>query len=129
MKNDVKPKGIQLQRSAGFSLQTTSRNINGLPAIKVDRTTAHGNPFVVCGGRTAAEAVELFRETLAGWPAEKLEAYLAPLRGHNLACWCAHGTPCHRDILLQLMAAPILRSAIVATFMAAMTGAAATKNA
>jgi hypothetical protein len=26
----------------------------------------------------------------------------AELAGHNLACWCRPGTPCHADILIQL---------------------------
>jgi len=27
---------------------------------------------------------------------------LAPLRGHDLACWCPLDQPCHADILLEL---------------------------
>ena len=26
----------------------------------------------------------------------------AELAGHNLACWCRPGTPCHADMLIQL---------------------------
>ena len=26
----------------------------------------------------------------------------AELGGHNLACWCKPGTPCHADTLLEL---------------------------
>lgn len=27
---------------------------------------------------------------------------LPTLRGHNLACWCKPGMPCHADVLLEL---------------------------
>jgi hypothetical protein len=27
---------------------------------------------------------------------------IAPLRGKNLACWCALDQPCHADVLLEL---------------------------
>ena len=29
-----------------------------------------------------------------------------PLRGKNLACWCALDQPCHADVLLELANAP-----------------------
>ena len=28
--------------------------------------------------------------------------WLAPLRGHDLACWCPLDQPCHADVLLEL---------------------------
>jgi hypothetical protein len=31
--------------------------------------------------------------------------WLRPLRGHDLACWCALDQPCHADILLELLEA------------------------
>jgi hypothetical protein len=31
-----------------------------------------------------------------------LEDYLAPIRGHSLACWCPLDQPCHADVLLHL---------------------------
>jgi hypothetical protein len=30
-----------------------------------------------------------------------LEEFLAPLRGRDLACWCALDAPCHADILMR----------------------------
>jgi hypothetical protein len=30
------------------------------------------------------------------------EAWLAPLRGRDLACWCPLDQPCHADVLLEL---------------------------
>lgn len=31
-------------------------------------------------------------------------AWLAPLKGRNLACWCGALSPCHGDVLLRLAA-------------------------
>jgi hypothetical protein len=40
----IQPVRIQLSRRKGFDLQAHSRAINGLPAMKVDRSTIFGNP-------------------------------------------------------------------------------------
>lgn len=96
------PRGIQLRRTAGWTLQTASHNANGREAVKVDRATPWGNPYAVTPDRSAADCVNAFEITLLTWTPEKLEEYLAPLRGKNLACWCAIGKPCHRDVLLRL---------------------------
>lgn len=47
------PVRLQLRRAKGFRLQEASRAINGLPCVKVDRTTRWGNQFsiVVLGDR------------------------------------------------------------------------------
>ena len=47
MSESVRPVRLQLSRRKGFDLQALSRATNGLPAVKVDRSTAFGNP-VVC---------------------------------------------------------------------------------
>ena len=31
-----------------------------------------------------------------------IHANLHALRGHDLACWCKDGTPCHADVLLEI---------------------------
>lgn len=31
-----------------------------------------------------------------------IHANLHTLRGHDLACWCKQGTPCHADVLLEI---------------------------
>lgn len=33
------------------------------------------------------------------------------LRGKNLACWCAIGTPCHADVLFEIANKPICEAA------------------
>ena len=49
---------------------------------------------------TAQSAVELFRVVQEANPF--LDIDLAPLRGHDLACWCPLDQPCHADVLLEL---------------------------
>lgn len=108
-------KRIQLSRAKGWRLPAN--------AIKVDRSTNFGNPYVI--GETvdmkmvrrwgwnispagqkiacedASEAVRLFRhalqwdEAIHDWVREKLS-------GKDLACWCALDQPCHADVLLKI---------------------------
>lgn len=55
----------------------------------------------------AAFAVDLYRRSLEATfldvdgPLNR-DFYLRDLRGHDLACWCAIGAPCHADVLLDL---------------------------
>jgi hypothetical protein len=117
----IAPVRLQLSRAKGFNLQTVSRAANGLPAVKVDRTTKFGNPFRVgepvdqvmvrrwgwrfrrpehvC--RDGAEAVRRFRACLL--LDEAIHAHVRQeLAGVNLACWCGASDPCHADTLLEL---------------------------
>ena len=90
------PKRIQRKRTKGWRMPEG--------AIYVGRPTLWGNPFT--GERK--RVVELFERYVklalsdnrkhAPW----LEDYLAPLRGHDLACWCPIDQPCHADVLLRL---------------------------
>lgn len=102
------PQRIQLSRAKGFRLQEASLALNGLPAVKVDRTTDWGNPYLPPSpdplGR--AWAVIQFRQYC---PPESVMAEAARrlLRGKNLACWCglpAPGEPdhCHAAVLLEI---------------------------
>lgn len=117
----TKPVRLQLSRRKGFNLQAHSRAVNGLPAVKVSRPGPFGNPFVVgevpsiawcrystSRVETAAEAVDLFRR-LCMHDFARFDASvdkLLELRGKNLACWCAPGSPCHADVLLELANGP-----------------------
>ncbi len=115
----MKPQRMQLSRHAGFNLQTASQALNGLPAKRVTRPGRWGNPFTI--EETAAkysldtEAAQARAVDLCGrWLRGTLDPALSPgappdraairaeLRGHNLACWCRPGTPCHADVLLEL---------------------------
>jgi hypothetical protein len=51
---------------------------------------------------TPTIAVELFRHTALGWNHDFRMRWLAPLRGHDLVCWCPLDQPCHADVLLEL---------------------------
>lgn len=114
-----RPAGLQLSRQRGFSLHQASHLLNELEVRRVDRTTGFGNPFRHVSAERfatvtrpeenaaeaiAAELVALYRKWLAEDPVGKDVAAQARvvLRGHNLACWCALGKPCHRDVLLEV---------------------------
>ena len=101
------PVRIQLRRTKGWRLPPNS--------LSVARPGCWGNPWIVgklctdpdnlCGPPVeitdAAHAVALFRR----WIERHLIEYsdmLKPLRGKNLACWCALDQPCHADVLLEL---------------------------
>ena len=47
-------------------------------------------------------AVDLHLQWLNTYPGPLLMKYLAPLTGHDLACWCPIGDPCHANTLLGL---------------------------
>lgn len=114
----MKPVRITLSRATGFSLQRVSSDLNGLPAVKVDRSTKWGNVWKPgmkrCVGEgeayeeqtveSAETAVRFFREMLEcerrNYPSN--DAIRKHLRGKNLACWCKLGEPCHADVLLEL---------------------------
>ena len=78
-------------------------------ALKVDRTTRWGNPFTTLACGSAAAAVELHRRWLQGEigapdgsAAPSADIIRAALAGHDLACWCRPGTPCHGDLLVAI---------------------------
>jgi hypothetical protein len=115
----MKPQRMQLSRHRGFNLQAASQALNGLPAKRVTRPGKWGNPFSIA--ETAAEygldadaaqvkAVALCSEWLRGTLDPKLSPHTPPsredvraeLRGHNLACWCRPGTPCHAEVLIEI---------------------------
>ena len=112
-----------MSRARGFNLQEHSQSINGLPAVSVARPGRWGNGYAVWqddDGRWqvsngpchwpvpdkaagARLAVEKFRADATQNPGVHGGASsLLPLRGKNLACWCAPGSPCHADVLLAL---------------------------
>ena len=115
----MKPQRLVLSRQRGFNLAAISRDLNGLPARKVTRPGPWGNPFSIAEvaarfgldkAAAQARAVDLCGQWLAGTidpdlspgPPPTPVAIRAALAGHNLACWCAAGTPCHAEILIEL---------------------------
>lgn len=113
------PKRIQLRRTKGWRLPEG--------AVKVDRSTRWGNPYVVhrhdahCGPdlehcsvredqypvddhETAVRALRYdltFPVSPQPWYPD-LDEIRYHLRGHDLACWCPLDQPCHADVLLEL---------------------------
>ena len=114
----TRPVRLRLRRERGFDLQAHSRATNGLPAVNVARPSKWGNPFTIGDCGSAEEAVARFgRAVLGAWsngdflppfahPESTIGRIIADapreLRGHNLACWCEAGEPCHADVLLSL---------------------------
>lgn len=115
----TRPRRMQVSRQRGFDLQKASRDLNGLPARLVTRPGKWGNPFSI--EATAAlygldkEAAQAKAVALcADWLRGSLDPELSPgpppardeirveLAGHNLACWCRPGKPCHADVLIEL---------------------------
>lgn len=107
---------IQLSRAKGWRMPAG--------AVKVDRSTRWGNPFIVSECREAGyrgtdtelalRCAEAFRAWLGphwrtNWYGDESEAArgrilegLPSLRGKDLACWCALDQPCHADVLIEL---------------------------
>ena len=125
------PSRLQLSRHKGFNLQKWSMELNGLPAVNCARPSKYGNPFYiineegcpwitdrrdklypVCNGEAAQLLGEreivgfamARRGVVALFKAQCLDGLkLAPLRGHNLACWCGLDEPCHVDVFLEVL--------------------------
>ncbi|RFZ11213.1 hypothetical protein DSM43518_02053 [Mycobacterium marinum] len=112
------PRRIQLRRTKGWRLHDISPD-----AVVVTRSSKWGNPFAI--GKTLL--VERYYPTFARvdiTPRDRREAVawfslvLGPdwglpvpmrsadvrreLAGHDLACWCPLGQPCHADVLLEI---------------------------
>lgn len=109
---------IQMRRTAGW------RKPEGV--IYVGRPSKWGNPFrvdwesripgwwlclpsnigeVLVSPNNVEQAVALYRLymlSLIEQAEDDGSDLLSPLRGKDLACWCANGKPCHADILLEL---------------------------
>lgn len=107
----IRPIRLQLSRAPGFRLQELSRAMNGLEAVVVSRPTRWGNPwkvepafesaYVKIPEITPDKAVALYRMRCEKLP-DFRQAIAERLRGKNLACWCAPGSPCHGDVLLEI---------------------------
>ena len=97
---------IRLTRKKGFKLTSP----NGLPVVKVDRTTKWGNPTETKAGfRLWMEGLNPCwnaKETLDQTEQRRLWIWrnIEKLRGKNLACWCKckPDALCHADVLLEI---------------------------
>ena len=68
--------------------------------IRVDRGTDWGNPFIMDGERERDRVCDLY-EQYAKWRLTIDPLWLEPLRGKDLACWCAPKR-CHAETLRRL---------------------------
>ena len=89
----MQPKRIQRRRTKGWRMPKNT--------LYVGRGSKWGNPFVVCSYRTAEQAVDEYKKSIAKFDDCK-EYIQRELKGKNLACWCPLDSPCHADILLDI---------------------------
>lgn len=68
-------------------------------AVRVDRSTIWGNPFVIGKDGTRSEVIAKYEAYLRAEPG--MMARLSSLRGKDLVCWCAPKA-CHADVLVRL---------------------------
>lgn len=81
------PQRIQRKRTKGWKMPPNT--------VSVCRPGKWGNPFTFANSGRIHPAMRFACEV-----APLLD--VAPLRGKNLACWCAVGAWCHADVLLEL---------------------------
>lgn len=70
-------------------------------SVAIGRGTVWGNPFIVGLDGDRDKVIGKFYH-YALWRLEREPNWLEPLRGLNLACYCAPN-PCHGNVLLQLV--------------------------
>ena len=107
------PKRIQRRRVKGWRMPEN--------CVSVTRPGKWGNPYppgslqkfrdVESGQEFEGRIVDVkgslsFFRQYAVRRAVNSPEWFAPLRGKDLACWCAEGQPCHADILIELANAP-----------------------
>ena len=79
-------------------------------AVYVGRPTVWGNPWslveLVRAHSTQPDGSPWTIDDVLRWFRAYVRdcgpTWLAPLRGHDLACWCPLDQPCHADVLLEL---------------------------
>jgi len=106
------PIRVQLSRAKGWRMPPNT--------VKVDRSSPWGNPFNAtqeyaafphnCGPiplvpLRAPPSLDRCLDLFVGYLFGRMvhdPAFVLPLRGKNLACWCKPDQPCHADVLLRL---------------------------
>ena len=81
------PVRIQRKRTKGWKMPANT--------VYVGRGSKWGNPFTFANSGRVHPALRFACEV-----APLLD--VSPLRGKNLACWCALDQPCHADAILEL---------------------------
>lgn len=73
-------------------------------AVRIDRRTKWGNPFVIGKDGTREEVIAKYEAWLRSKP-DLMLAVKLELSGKDLLCWCAP-LPCHGDVLLRIANTP-----------------------
>lgn len=103
----TKPVRIQRKRTKGWRMPPNT--------VSVTRLGQWGNPYIA--GMTDPDVRGVNRVMIGddvvrafrGYALRCLECdpkHFEPLRGKNLACFCALDQPCHADVLLELANTP-----------------------
>jgi len=79
-------------------------------AVRIDRATIYGNPFVIGPDGDRAEVIARYRDWLAERPDIVAKAR-RELAGKDVACWCAPQA-CHGEILREFIGRAIILSAM-----------------
>lgn len=90
------PVRIQRKREKGWRLPENT--------VCVTRGTHYGNPYKIDAYITRELSLTHFRNHLNLMKQRdpcRYEDYISPLRGKNVACFCAKTERCHGDILLE----------------------------
>lgn len=109
-----KPIRVQRKRNRGYRMPPNTKYVG--------RPTIYGNDLKVgdfvgqFGYATPEYAYDHYYETLKEFKQdcidrndiEMWEAFIAPLRNKNLACFCPLDQKCHADVLLEFAAMPKL---------------------
>ena len=82
------------------SLKVVRVTANYPGAIRVDRGTHWGNPFIMVDETQRHEVCDKFAQ-YARWRLSIEPAWLLPLKGKVLACWCSPKR-CHAETLWEL---------------------------
>lgn len=80
------------------------RVVNGVApagAVAIGRGSVWGNPFLIGADGERERVIAKFRH-YAMWRLEREPDWLEPLRGKDLACYCAP-KPCHGHVILELL--------------------------
>ena len=97
---------VQRRRARGWRMPEGARYVG--------RGTRWGNPYTLLERIPADDLEQAVRQRAAVlisyrlWLRQQLEqdpAFLDPLRGRDLVCWCPLDVRCHADILLERLEA------------------------
>lgn len=98
-------RGIRIARRQGVSEPTIYSMRGGQDsypcwAVRIDRRTKWGNPFIVGKHGTREQVIEKYEAWLRSKP-DLMLAVKLELAGKDLLCWCAP-LQCHGDVLLRI---------------------------